>query len=25
MFYDFVDKTAQLEKEEMERMTEDFS
>lgn len=25
MFYDFVDKTAQLEKEEMERMTQEFS
>lgn len=24
MFYDFVDKTAQMEKEEMERMTEEF-
>ena len=25
MFYDFVDKTAQLEKEEMDRMTADFA
>jgi len=25
MFYDFVDKTAQMEKEEMERMTQEFS
>ena len=25
MFYDFVDKTAQLEKEEMERMTDEFA
>ena len=25
MFYDFVDKTAQMEKEDMERMTSEFS
>ena len=25
MFYDFVDKTEQMEKEEMERMTQEFA